>query len=893
MSLQHHLRQQLTRYLLGIALACAAAPTAHANPALAFQLAWDAGQELPLVDYGAHQLPMRVVALQATGEVKITVYQLVAARWQGAIGSARSALPIASTALPDAPVSILARGMQRGQQMVVIGLSPLFSQNGVIERASQIRASISGVVPFASDNPFESHGVAQITAPATYLPAQQQALKISVTRAGMQQISGANAPAFPLNQLRLMRGSTELPLEIADVDGNGRVSAADTIRFYAPAPGDRWNRADTYWLTASGSTPPLRISSQPIGAGDGTARTTAFETSTWRMPKRYDPLRSGPSGDHWFVGQLTASPDLAPTAGITATITTVLPRSSGQARYTIAGAAVSGGNHRLRVQAAAAAATFRFSGTGDWRQTATLPSDSTSVILSLDQGAETDILQPDTIDWQLPIVLRFGTAQAAFVTTSSERYQLGELAADAQIYDITDASAVQRLALADRTGMQAQAAHRYLVVPANAAYAPAVQPFMPPGLTAALGAQAIYVAPAAWQPALAPLIALRQQQGYRIAIVEPQAIYDTWNAGQIAPEAIRSFLRATYVAGGGALIAATLVGDGTDDPFSYSRKPGPETDNNLNIIPPYLAPVDPWISETACETCFGQLDGDSPLADPLPDLMIGRLSVKNADQLAAVVGKIVNYETSPLDRETASRSFYIADNYHNIAANGVVTNDPAGDFAAFAERVIALQPPNLQIGRMFYDPTVTTADSAREPNSRRAYDRTKALLDSGAALVTYIGHGGSYQWATTDLNNDPGVLLGLYDPDQMKNGTRTPIMLEMTCLTSAFQVPNFYSTAIDERFLLKQDGGAVATWGSSGEGVSFGHEALMQGFTHALWATPTKPQPLGVLVQQGYLNLLATAPDAQASLRTFLILGDPLTTLRVAPAYGTYLPLVQ
>lgn len=58
---------------------------------------------------------------------------------------------------------------------------------------------------------------------------------------------------------------------------------------------------------------------------------------------------------------------------------------------------------------------------------------------------------------------------------------------------------------------------------------------------------------------------------------------------------------------------ADLVGDGTSDPHTYLGR------GNANHIPPYLALVDPWLGETACEPCFGQFDGDDPLDDTLPD----------------------------------------------------------------------------------------------------------------------------------------------------------------------------------------------------------------------------------------------------------------------------------
>src|SRR5262249_10218548 len=143
--------------------------------------------------------------------------------------------------------------------------------------------------------------------------------------------------------------------------------------------------------------------------------------------------------------------------------------------------------------------------------------------------------------------------------------------------------------------------------------------------------------------------------------------------------------------------AVTLVGDGTADPRDYSARHSP------NILPPYLAMVDPWVGETACETCYAQLDGDSPLADALPDLRLGRLPLKSADELRALVAKIIGYETAAGGLDWRSRAIFVADNYRDAAGDA----DSAGDFATFADQSAALLAPGMDIRRLYYDPWST------------------------------------------------------------------------------------------------------------------------------------------------------------------------------------------
>src|SRR5262249_46752139 len=150
-----------------------------------------------------------------------------------------------------------------------------------------------------------------------------------------------------------------------------------------------------------------------------------------------------------------------------------------------------------------------------------------------------------------------------------------------------------------------------------------------------------------------------------------------------------------------------------------------------------------------------------------------------------------------------------------------------------------------------------------------------------------------YQLAVTDEAGSPPYLLGLYDTDTLSNGARLPIVLEMTCLTSAFQTPAYSRTTIDERWLIKPDGGAVAVWGPTGFGVAHGHDKLQQAFYSALWAAPPLSATLGQLTAAGYLELFTTGSCCQDTLATFALLGDPLTPARVLPARRIYAPLVR
>jgi hypothetical protein len=83
-------------------------------------------------------------------------------------------------------------------------------------------------------------------------------------------------------------------------------------------------------------------------------------------------------------------------------------------------------------------------------------------------------------------------------------------------------------------------------------------------------------------------LAAYRSQRYAVALVDAQDVYDRFNGGMVAAEAIRDFLAYTYhYWRSPAPRFAVLLGDGTSDMRNYLRTTPP------TYIPPFLANVDP------------------------------------------------------------------------------------------------------------------------------------------------------------------------------------------------------------------------------------------------------------------------------------------------------------
>lgn len=794
--------------------------------------------------------------------------------------------PLAGFAAPelaDAPITLLREGMLRGRRIAVYavaagGPTPVALAAALSPDARPVDAAALARIDRA---PFATGATPPDPA------AAQPAVRLTVSAPGLQTVDAAALAAAGLNlagldpaTLRLRRLGREVALE--EVRGAG--NALEALRFYAE-PGDRWNSTAIYWLI-TGQGPGARMEVRDARFRGASVVDTAVERGAWRTNTILETRLPGPDGDHFFSVDLRTAPlaDGGVPAAAQATLAPRLPLAPGEAALTVGGGSLFGGAHTLVVDVAGTNREYRWSGKGVWSTRLLFPAGAGEAGVTLLPASAPDGIHLDAVAWELPVRLELGGQGARFEGRPGlSGYRLAALPAGAALYDVSDPDRPARLLFDGDTFEDGGFAPRsYLVAGPGTIQTPAASAHTASDLSAPLNVAAIYIAPRDFLPALEPLLAHRRAQGISTAAVSVEAIYDAWSFGLVNPEAIRSFLRFAAERWAQAPTTVILVGDGNSDPRDYLGR------GNLTRIPPYLAQADPWLGETACDACYARLNGDDPLRDAPPDLMFGRLPAKSAAELEALVAKILAYERSSVPGVWRATVALIADN-----------PDLGGNFAAAAERSAALQPAGTRFNRVFYDPDAPPGDPAREADPLLARARTMGAFDAGAAIVQFWGHGLQFQWAYTGPPLRPGEptdkqnLLGLFDVDELNTGPRLPVVLAMTCLTGSFQIPAFSGTSIDERLVVRPDGGAIAAWSSTGLGVLFGHDALQRGFYRALWAAPNTAH-LGELTMAGYLELLTAERCCQESVGTFALLGDPLTAVKVDPGVNVLtMPLVR
>jgi hypothetical protein len=323
---------------------------------------------------------------------------------------------------------------------------------------------------------------------------------------------------------------------------------------------------------------------------------------------------------------------------------------------------------------------------------------------------------------------------------------------------------------------------------------------------------------------LQPLKKLRESQGLKVALIDVEDLYDEFNFGEKSPQAIKDFLTLAKSNWRKSPRFVLLVGDASYDPRNYLGL------GDFDFLPTKL--IDTAYMETASDDWFVDFNNDG-----LPEMAVGRLSVRTLEEANAVVSKIIGYERSGVTRE----ALFVAD-----------VND-GFDFERASEEVESLLPSSFTV-RKIYRGRFTSDSEAKG-----------VLLDGineGCLLVNYIGHGSVEVWRGDILTSD--------DAEGLINKGLS-FFVNMTCFNGFFQAP--YADTLAEALLKAPKGGAIAVWTSSG-------------MTEAGGQTVMNKELIRLLFSRERLTLGESTARAKAATgdqevrKTWILFGDPTTRLK-------------
>ncbi len=680
-----------------------------------------------------------------------------------------------------------------------------------------------------------------------------EVVKLAVEADGIYAVSadalarvGFDLAAAQPDQLALTAGGEPVAFQLV---GEGRER---TLRFYGQAlDADAYTARNVYWLRRGAGNGSSRLIAQRDARLPAEVVPATRVTDTLRLEERrhYRGL-ARPGENRWYWEALFAPAELNVNL-----VTQRAVEGAAVLRLGLYGASSSATvdpDHHLVlrlngdpvadvywdgtgphvVEAALSPGTLR---AGENRLTLAAPGDT---------GAPVDSVQLEWIEVIYPRELVVDGSSLTF-TAAGDGFAVGTAARSVLVWDITDPAAPVALEGYDvREGVLRFASdgtsRRFIVAsdagvrrPAaiSAASGPDLREW--PG-----GADMIVVTVPAFRAALQPLVAARQAQGLRVAVVDVEQVYDAFNFGRAGPEAIKALVRHALTAWAPpAPRFLLLAGDASYDPRGYLG--GVE----LDLVPTQLV-FTAFSGWTSSDVWYGLLD-EGPEARPA--LAVGRFPAQTAEQMATMVAKTLAYERGENTAAWRRTALIVAD------------NDEPG-FAQEAQEFVQ----RLQ-GYAAEEVVIAEDGSAARTALLQAFAE-------GRGLIGYFGHGSVTLWAKEKI-------FGVEDAERLNNKDRLPVVFTVTCLSGLFEHPN--TPSLGEALLRARNGGAVAALVPSSAAVLPDQRLLARELAVALAGSEGSPAPetLGEAVRQAQSGLPPSMGGIRDILLTFNLLGDPALRL--------------
>jgi hypothetical protein len=322
---------------------------------------------------------------------------------------------------------------------------------------------------------------------------------------------------------------------------------------------------------------------------------------------------------------------------------------------------------------------------------------------------------------------------------------------------------------------------------------------------------------------------LRQSQGFKVALVDVDDIYDEFNFGNKSPQAIKDFLAYAKANWKTAPKYVLLAGSASYDRKNYNGLGG------YDLVPTKL--IDTSFSETASDDWFADFN-----LDGIAEMAVGRLPVPTSDEAETTILKLMAYQNG----DSFDSSLLVADG-----------NDEF-DFEAANSSLASLFPGSISVQQINRG-QIGTATARQQ------------LLDGiarGQKIVNYVGHGTPSVWRDN--------LLTAADALALTNSGRYPVFISMTCLNGEFHHPELNPLA--SALMNSREGGAIAVWASSGFTAPTGQAVMNQQFYTLLFPSnqPTKGNAGQATMTLGEITMNAKSSVSDPDIRrTWILFGDP------------------
>ena len=349
-----------------------------------------------------------------------------------------------------------------------------------------------------------------------------------------------------------------------------------------------------------------------------------------------------------------------------------------------------------------------------------------------------------------------------------------------------------------------------------------------------------------------------QSQGLTSKIVYVDQIYSEFSYGLRDVAAIRAFLSYAFDnwrgPGGTARPPSfvLIVGDASPD-YKGTLPNGDRVDQV------------PTMMMFQRSSILGYYSSDNWLAsfrgaDQIPDIYLGRISTRTAQEAAGVFDKIRQYEQSPPAGLWKGRALLLTSDGHGVESTDFETVQNGLTAAYFSTVPYSVPSPPLYLVEPPWSLNVTPFKSA-----------FLSEIQSGAAVLSYVGHGSFETWGGLQQT----TFFTTQDARDLTNGAPIPFMLNVDCLAGGFHYLSAIGS-IGEGMTNNANGGSIATFAPSGLSNTFvGDMATPTLFRSLFGAGRNRLISAGTTLLRTSLWNDMRIVDAQS----YTFLGDPATRI--------------
>ena len=325
------------------------------------------------------------------------------------------------------------------------------------------------------------------------------------------------------------------------------------------------------------------------------------------------------------------------------------------------------------------------------------------------------------------------------------------------------------------------------------------------------------------------LVGLHESEGYDVRVVDVGDVMAVHGHGVFDARAIQRYIAESVDDRGVRYVL--LVGS---DSYDYRDRLG---FGSLSLLPTLYAQTGPIARWAPADSLLADVDDDG-----LQDVAIGRMPVRDIDDLNAVVRKTLAYR----DADYARTSMFTADEL-----------DGGLSFTSMSERLILDLPEGWNTTRAYVD----------EDGVVGARTALIDAIEDGVGLVSYMGHSSSTAW----------TFKGLFDGNRaaaLNNAGRPTVVAQWGCWNTYFV--SVRSNTLAHRLMIEGDQGAAAVLGSST--LAEAHAEFLLGKQLIPRMTRTG-MPIGDAILQAKRALVDREEGSDDVVVGWTLLGDPLLEL--------------